>query len=75
MQLERFFRLLVTDVMIMLGKKIIDLQTQSAEFRYNQLLITHPDIFKRAKLGHISRYLGITQQSLSRIRAHKHPRR
>ncbi len=70
-QLERFFRMLATDIMIMLGKRIIDLQTQSAEYRYDQLLMTHPDIFRRAKLGHISGYLGIKQQSLSRIRALK----
>lgn len=67
--LERFFRLLVTDIMIMLGRKIISLQTQNAEDRYNELLETHPDIFQRANLGHIAGYLGIKQQSLSRIRA------
>jgi len=74
-QLERFIRLLVTDIMILLGRKVIDLQTQSAEYRYDQLLETHPDIFKRAKLGHISGYLGIKQQSLSRIRAQKQLRK
>lgn len=70
-ELERFCRLLVTETMITLGKKIIDLQTQSAEYRYDRLLEMHPDIFQRAKLGHISGYLGIKQQSLSRIRAQK----
>lgn len=70
-ELERFLRITVTEVMITLGQKIIDLQTQSAEYRYDQLLMTHPDIFQRAKLGHIAGYLGIKQQSLSRIRAAK----
>lgn len=68
-QLERFGRLLVTEIMMVLGQKIMDLQTKSAEERYNDLLEDHPDIFQRAKLGHIATYLGITQQSLSRIRA------
>ncbi|MEM6320525.1 MAG: cyclic nucleotide-binding domain-containing protein [Bacteroidota bacterium] len=67
-KLERFYRLLATDIMIMLGRKVIDLQTQTAEYRYDQLLQTHPDIFQRAKLGDIAGYLGIKQQSLSRIR-------
>ncbi len=70
-KLERFVRLLVTDVMIALGQKIVDLQTQTAEYRYEQLLKTHPDIFQRAKLRHIAGYLGVKQQSLSRIRASK----
>lgn len=69
--LERFFRLLVTDVMIKLGRKIIDLQTKTAEERYYELIEMHPDIFHRAQLGHIAGYLGIKQQSLSRIRAAK----
>lgn len=68
-QLERFVRKLVTNIMITLGRKVIDLQTKTAEERYNDLLSTHPDIFQQAKLGHISGYLGIAQQSFSRIRA------
>lgn len=69
--LERFFRELVTEIMITLGQKIISLQTKNAEYRYDELLRTHPDIFQRAKLGHIAGYLGMRQQSLSRIRALK----
>lgn len=70
-QLERFVKEVVIETMITLGRKIIDLQTKSAEERYNDLLETHPNIFQKAKLGHIAGYLGITQQSLSRIRAGK----
>ena len=73
--LERLARLFVTDVMIKLGEKIIDLQTKTAEYRYDQLLAIHPNIFQRAKLGHIAGYLGIKQQSLSRIRALKNSRK
>ena len=58
-----------------LGEKIIDLQTKTAEYRYDQLLAIHPNIFQRAKLGHIAGYLGIKQQSLSRIRALKNSRK
>ncbi len=67
--LERLGRLLVTEIMMALGQKIIDLQTKTAKERYDELLDNHPNIFKRAKLSHIAGYLGITQQSLSRIRA------
>jgi hypothetical protein len=54
-----------------LGKKVIDLQTKTAEERYEKLQESHPGISKRASLGQISSYLGITQQSLSRIRSRK----
>jgi len=70
-RLERFVRILTTEVMIQLGQKIVSLHTKSAEDRYDDLLKAHPDIFNRAKLGHIAGYLGIKQQSLSRIRASK----
>ncbi|MEM9936758.1 MAG: Crp/Fnr family transcriptional regulator [Bacteroidota bacterium] len=70
-ELERFVRLLTTNIMIALGRKIVALQTKSAEDRYDDLIASHPDIFYRAKLGHIAGYLGIKQQSLSRIRMAK----
>ena len=54
--------------MITLGRKIIDLQTKNAEARYNEVIENYPDIFRRVNLGHIASYLGMTQQSLSRIR-------
>lgn len=41
----------------------------SAKERYECFIKEYPDIFKRANLGHIASFLGITQQSLSRIRA------
>jgi CRP-like cAMP-binding protein len=44
---------------------------QSAEDRYNALMNNYPNIFQRAKLGHIASFLGITQETLSRIRAGK----
>lgn len=41
---------------------------ENATQRYKRLLATLPDIFQRVKLEYIASYLGITQQSLSRIR-------
>ena len=66
--IERFGRILTTQIMITLGRKIIDLQTKNAKARYNELIKNYPDIFRRVNLGHIASYLGMTQQSLSRIR-------
>jgi CRP-like cAMP-binding protein len=58
-----------------LAKKLTEfingLKFQSAEERYNALMQHYPNIFQRARLGHIASFLGITQETLSRIRAGK----
>lgn len=46
----------------------IDLLIKTAEQRYKDLLIKNPNIIRRIAQKHIASYLGITTQSLSRIR-------
>lgn len=43
----------------------------TAEDRYNELIKRHPLILQKASLGQIASFLGITQETLSRIRAKK----
>ena len=43
----------------------------SAKDKYDSLLAVYPDITQRAKLGHVASYLGISQETLSRIRGKK----
>ena len=62
------FRKLIVDYTIQLSRRIMSIHTESAEYRYLQLIKYHPNIFHRTKLSHIASYLGITIQSLSRIR-------
>lgn len=50
-------------------ERLIGLQFKSAKERYTDLITHHPDLIQRVPLGHIASYLGITQVSLSRIRA------
>jgi len=50
---------------------IVSIKFQTAEERYNVLMQSYPYIFQRASLGHIASYLGITQETLSRIRSGK----
>lgn len=52
-------------------EKLNALQFQTAESRYKFMIEEYPDILLRAPLGDISSYLGITQQTLSVIRAKK----
>ncbi|MBL1222375.1 Crp/Fnr family transcriptional regulator [Chryseobacterium sp. L7] len=48
---------------------IISRQFKTSLERYKDLMTNNPDLLKRVQLGHIASYLGITQVSLSRIRA------
>lgn len=46
-----------------------NLRTKDSSQRYHELVDTFPEILQRVPLGHIASYLGISQVSLSRIRA------
>jgi CRP/FNR family transcriptional regulator, anaerobic regulatory protein len=46
----------------------IDLLTKTAEQRYHELMNKNPELIQRIAQKHIASYLGITTQSLSRIR-------
>lgn len=50
-------------------ERLISRQFRPAIERYKELLHDHPDLVQRVPLGHIASYLGITQVSLSRVRA------
>lgn len=50
-------------------ERLISRQFKNATDRYLELLTYHPELIRRIQLGHIASYLGITQVSLSRIRA------
>ncbi|HMK02786.1 MAG TPA: Crp/Fnr family transcriptional regulator [Ferruginibacter sp.] len=49
--------------------RTLSMITETAEQRYDALLKSNPEIFRHAALKHIASYLGITDTSLSRIRA------
>ncbi|GGH26619.1 cyclic nucleotide-binding protein [Dyadobacter endophyticus] len=68
---EKLIRLLLIDVIDVFSERLYAMQFQSAQDRYKALIEKHPDILLRAPLGHIASYLGITQQTLSVIRAAK----
>lgn len=50
-------------------KRMISLLSTDATERYNELIDSMPDLLQRIPLGLISSYLGVTQTTLSRIRA------
>jgi CRP-like cAMP-binding protein len=69
--LERLFRKIFEQQYVRTIHRLESLQFNSPEERYRQLLTQQADIVLRVPLKHIASYLGITQVSLSRIRARK----
>jgi len=66
---ETLSRMAVTRIMLHLQRRIVSIQFETAAQRYANLLKVMPDIIHRASLGHIASFLGITQETLSRIRS------
>jgi len=64
-------RLLTEKYYVDLQERTLCLQFQSAKENYEQLVVRHPHILQRASLGHIASYLGVSQETLSRIRTKK----
>lgn len=66
-----FSRYILGNLMIQMSNRIIYLQHMTAKEKYTQLLEENPNIILRAPLGMIASYLGISQETLSRIRSEK----
>ncbi len=67
--IERLFRKIFESAYVETVNRVESLQFHTAEERYLALLNETPDVLQRVPLKYIASYLGITQVSLSRIRA------
>lgn len=65
---ERIGRIITENYYIKLEERILNLQFKTAKERYQKLSSSKPSLLQRASLGQIASYLGITQETLSRIR-------
>ncbi len=59
---------IVVKVMLQLQHRIVSLQFETAQQKYDNLLKIRPDITQRVPLTHIASFIGITLETLSRIR-------
>ena len=66
-----FARLLAEEMLAFLDEFSKGWSFLTAKEKYKLLLSYLPDIELRVKLGHIASFLGITQETLSRLRAQK----
>jgi len=65
---ERYFRLLMQNSLIAYQRRISCTLSRTAEEVYTEFLRAYPDIAQRVPQHNIASYLGITPESLSRIR-------
>lgn len=68
---ERLLRKMVTLSLILSQIRMDSIQFESAQQRYEKLLQTTPQIVQRVPLTYIASFLGITLETLSRIRSQK----
>lgn len=66
---EYFGRLFLQHAYIDLVERLEDLQLHTAHERYENLIAKNPSLFQRVASKHISSFLGMTPETLSRIRA------
>ena len=69
LEVERLFKKIFLNAFMAMVNRIESIQFHGAETRYANFIKEHPDVLKRVPLKYIASYLGITQVSLSRIRA------
>jgi CRP/FNR family transcriptional regulator, anaerobic regulatory protein len=69
--METFFRKLVSIATVKMTKRISEMLEKNATTNYNLFVKENGQILQRISLGDLAKYLGITQQSLSRIRTQK----
>lgn len=67
--IERLVRIAYEKYYIRLEERYVNAQFKSAKERYENLLQQTPYILERVPLGFIASYLGISQETLSRIRS------
>ncbi len=66
---EKLFRRMVTNSLLLSQARMESIQFETAQQRYGRLIQERPDILQRVPLAYIASFLGITQETLSRIRA------
>ncbi len=66
--IERYGRLVAESVLKFQQKRIESFLFETAEQRYLDFIQENPNLFNRISLSHLSSFLGIERQTLTRIR-------
>jgi CRP-like cAMP-binding protein len=71
-EFDKLSKIIITKTMLELQQRIVSIQFETAKQKFNNLLAIKKDITQRVPLTYIASYLGITLETLSRIRNPKH---
>jgi CRP-like cAMP-binding protein len=67
-KLERFFRIIIQHAFVSMQRRIVENLSTPADERYRNFIQRYPQLGQRLPQHQIASYLGITPESLSRIR-------
>jgi CRP-like cAMP-binding protein len=70
-EVETLFRKMLSFSLILSQQRMDSIQFETAHQRYEKLIQNSPDIVKRVPLTYIASFLGVTLETLSRIRSGK----
>jgi len=68
-ELMKVYNHVLRNFVLQSNERIVALQFHNAQERYQMFVDKNPHLLQRESLGHIASYLGITQETLSRIRS------
>lgn len=66
---ERFFRILIQNSLIATQRRLMGSMSETAEEKYTKLINNFPGCIERVPQHMIASYLGITRETLSRVRS------
>jgi CRP-like cAMP-binding protein len=67
-EIERLGRIMIEHYYVMLEERFVNNHFKESRERYENLIARSPHILHRVPLGYVATYLGVTQETLSRIR-------
>lgn len=67
-KMERYFRMLMQSNIVVLQRRILGTLSLSAEEKYKRMMQLYPDILQRSPQQYVASFLGITPETLSRVR-------
>ena len=67
---EHYFRIIIQNHLISTQKRIMQSHTETSEERYLKFIQAYPESLKRIPQHMIASYLGISRETLSRLRKH-----
>ena len=70
-KLERYFRIITENALVQSRKRNLDLLNLTAKERYEQFIKQYPGLLQEVPLKLIAKYIGITPEFLSKLRAEK----